>query len=327
MRVRPGKGAKSGNMSDQEKPKLIIICGPTGIGKTALSLSLAEAFGGEIVSADSMQIYRYMDIGTAKPSPAEQQRVAHHMIDVADPDEAYDAARYAREARDCLAGLQRRRVLPLVVGGTGLYIRALLHGLFAARPSSPEIREQLRQEARASGSLALHERLAGCDPEAARRIHPNDAYRVIRALEVYALTGRPMSACQQAHGFADVPFDALKICLHIERQALYERINQRVVQMVAEGLLEEVRQLLEMGYPGGLKSMQSIGYRHMVDYLQGRRDWFDAVEQMKRDTRRYAKRQLIWFRKDRELIWLGPGDLREARARIEKFLEPAAGSA
>jgi len=304
-----------------DKPKIIVICGPTGIGKTELSLHLAEAFRGEVVSADSMQIYRFMEIGTAKPEPADQRRVPHFMIDVADPDEPYDAARYAREARDCVTAIDRRGRVPFIIGGTGFYIKALLFGLFAARPASPEIRAQLREEARVKGSHQLYERLAACDPEAVQRIHPNDTYRVIRALEVYALTGRPMSACQQTHGFSDAPFDALKLCLNIERQALYGRINQRVEQMMAQGLLEEVRELLKMGYSGDLKSMQSIGYRHMVDYIQGRATWIDAVDQMKRDTRRYAKRQLIWFKKDPDVTWMAPDDFRGARARIEKFLD------
>jgi tRNA dimethylallyltransferase len=302
------------------KPGIVVICGPTGIGKTELSLQLAELFGGAVVSADSMQIYRFMDIGTAKPTPAERQRVPHFMIDVADPDASYDAARYAEEARGCIAELHRAGRLPLVVGGTGFYVKALLHGLFAARPASSEIRARLREEARQSGSRRLYERLLACDPEAAGRIHPNDAYRIIRALEVWELTGRPMSEWQKAHGFAEAPFASLKICLHIDRETLYERIERRVEKMIRRGLLEEVRSLLERGYPPDIKPMQALGYRHMIQYLQGLLPWDEAVRLMKRDTRRYAKRQLVWFRKDPEFVWMDPDDAAAIRRRIADFL-------
>ncbi len=302
------------------KPKIVVVCGPTGIGKTKVSLALAEAFRGAVVSADSMQIYRYMNIGTAKPDAAEQQRVPHYMIDVADPDAAYDAARYAGEARDCIAAIHGRQMRPFVIGGTGFYIKALLQGLFAARPSSPEIREELWRQKETGGSRALYDRLCACDPEASRRIHPNDAYRIVRALEVYLLTGRPISSCQQAHGFSDIPYDALKIGLHMEREALYERIERRVEKMIRQGLLEEVRNLLEMGYTEDLRPMQAIGYRHMVDYIRGRISWEESVELMKRDTRRYAKRQLVWFRKDKELVWAGPDACNELKKRIADFL-------
>jgi len=309
------------NLSAQARPKIIVIAGATGIGKTGLSLQLAEAFRGGIVSADSMQIYRLMDIGTAKPDPAERRRAPHYMLDVADPDDPYDAARYAKEARGCIAELHRAGRLPLVVGGTGFYIKALLQGLFEARPASDEVRERLREEVRQSGSRELYERLSACDPETAGRIHPNDAYRIIRALEVYELTGRPMSAWQQAHGFADAPFEALKICLHIDREVLYERIDQRVDQMVAQGLVEEVRGLLNRGYSPDLKPMQALGYRHMVEYIQGSVSRAEAIRLMKRDTRRYAKRQLIWFKKDTEFIWMAPDDVGAIRSRIADFLE------
>ena len=307
--------------SVKARPKIVVIAGATGIGKTGLSLQLAEAFRGGIVSADSMQIYRFMDIGTAKPDAAERQRAPHCMLDVADPDEPYDAARYVKEARGCIAGLHRAGRLPLVVGGTGFYIKALLQGLFEARPASAEIRSRLREEARQSGSRVLYDRLSACDPEAAARIHPNDAYRVIRALEVCEVTGRPMSAWQQAHAFADAPYDALKICLHMERDALYERIDERVDQMVGQGLLQEVKALLERGYAADIKSMQALGYRHMMQYIQGGASWEESIRLMKRDTRRYAKRQLIWFKKDTDFIWMAPDDVGAIRSRIEDFLE------
>lgn len=308
------------NNPSMSRPKVVVVCGPTGIGKTRLSLELAREFNGGIVSADSMQIYRYMDIGTAKPEPFERAAAPHYMIDVADPDQPYDAARYAAEARNAVRALETEKKLPLIIGGTGLYIRALLHGLFDASPYSPELRNRLKQEAEQKGGRHLYNRLAGCDPEAAARIHPNDVYRIIRALEVYVLTGNPISEYQQKHGFAEAPFDALKIGLQMERKCLYEQINLRVEKMLDKGLLEEVQHLLEIGYSPKLKPMQSLGYRHMVEYLQGNICWKDAVCQMKRDTRRYAKRQLVWFRKDPDLAWMAPDSVKEACCHVRRFL-------
>ena len=308
------------NGSSMPKPRVVVVCGPTGIGKTRLSMALANRFNGGIVSADSMQIYRHMNIGTAKPDADQQAAAPHYMIDVADPDEAYDAARYAREAQEAIASLEQQGRLPLIIGGTGLYIKALLYGLFDAAPSSPRLREKLRNEAAQKGTRILHERLAACDAKAAGRIHPNDAYRIIRALEVHALTGRPISEYQHDHGFANARYCFLKIGLYMDRQALYAQINQRVEQMVAEGLLREVRSLQEMGYDPELKSMQSLGYRHMTAYLQGCLDWNEAIDQMKKDTRRYAKRQLVWFRKDPDVFWMGPDSVEEACRRVWAFL-------
>ncbi|MBA2881397.1 tRNA dimethylallyltransferase [Desulfosalsimonas propionicica] len=309
------------NSSSMPKPRVVVVCGPTGIGKTRLSMALANRFNGGIVSADSMQIYRHMNIGTAKPDAAKQAAAPHYMIDVADPDEAYDAARYAREAQEAVANLKQQGRLPLIIGGTGLYIKALLYGLFDAAPSSPRLREKLRNEAAQKGTRILHERLAACDAKAAGRIHPNDAHRIIRALEVHALTGRPISEYQHDHGFANAHYCFLKIGLYMDRQALYAQINQRVEQMVAEGLLREVRSLQEMGYDPELKSMQSLGYRHMTAYLQGCLDWNEAIDQMKKDTRRYAKRQLVWFRKDPDVFWMGPDSVEEACRRVRAFLK------
>ena len=305
-----------------QKTRIIVISGPTGIGKTELSISLAEVFGGEIVGADSMQIYRHMDIGTAKPGPDERGRVPHHLIDVADPDEAYDAARYMREARAAVDDIKSRGRLPVVVGGTGFYIKALLYGLFDAKPEDVRVRNRLWQEAHALGGGAMHERLAACDPETARRIHPNDTYRVIRALEVFELTGTPVSAFRAVHRFSDAPYCPLKFALCMDRGKLYRRINARVDQMIAQGIIEEVRGLLQMGYDKNARAMQALGYRHILGYLEGEADWQTAVETLKRDTRRYAKRQLTWFRKDMETIWVRPDQQAEITERIRAFLFP-----
>jgi len=303
------------------KPKLIVISGPTGIGKTDLSLSLAEQFNGSIVSSDSMQIYRYMDIGTAKPDVAELRRVPHYMIDIVEPDEPFDAARFYREGRQAIAQIYSLQRVPLVVGGTGFYLKALLYGLFDAKPVDPDILLKLKNESDANGIKPLYERLCVCDPSAASRIHVNDAYRVIRALAVFEMSGKPMSEFQQAHGFKESPFDVLKICLFNDRETLYERINRRVDQMIDSGLLEEVKSLLQNGYSGDIKSMQSIGYRHMVEYVNGENTWDETIYTLKRDTRRFAKRQLTWFRKDTDMIWKSPDDAEEIMALVRGFLE------
>lgn len=288
------------------KPKLVVVCGPTAAGKTAFAIELAEALGGEIVGADSMQVYRMMDIGTAKPDVDELSRAPHHMIDIVDPDEPFDAERYASLAREAVAGIAARGRVPIVAGGTGLYIRTLLHGLFRAAPVDPELRRRLQKEASANGAPSLHRRLERADPEAAGRIHPNDRQRVIRALEVFASTGRPLSRFQRSHAFADCPYEAFKIGLKMDRKRLYERIDRRVEAMIEAGFVDEVRGLIDRGYAVGLKSMQSLGYRHMGAYLSGGMPWQEALRTMKRDTRRYAKRQLTWFGGEDDILWTPP---------------------
>jgi len=245
--------------SVSKKPKVIVICGPTGIGKTAVGIELAGKFGGEIISADSMQIYRYMDIGTAKPTPEELAQIKHHMIDIVNPNEDFDAVQFSKQARDRIAEIGTRGLIPFIVGGTGLYIKALLHGLFQSKPVDPQIRNRLRQEAEENGSGFLFERLKKMDPAAAGRIQPNDSYRIIRALETIESSGKTISEHHQNHGFADDPFNALKIGLQMDRQNLYQRIDNRVHLMIEAGLVAEVTKLLEMGYTAELKSMQSIG--------------------------------------------------------------------
>jgi tRNA dimethylallyltransferase len=307
-------------VAKHRKPNVVVICGPTGIGKTTVAIELAGSLGGEIVSADSMQIYRFMDIGTAKPTPEEQAAAPHHMIDIVDPDEPFDAARYATLARQAIASIIARQRLPLVVGGTGFYIRALLGGLFDAGASNPKIRRKLLGQAEQEGTEALYERLGTCDPETAAGLHPNDTFRIVRALEVFEITGRPLSVHQQRHGFGDRPYDALIIGLDTDRRHLYERIDQRVDAMMAAGFLEEVKGLLSRGYGQDLKSMQSIGYRHMLDLIGGRCDRQTTLAAMKRDTRRYAKRQLTWFRADPGVVWIAVESRAAIRQRIDEFL-------
>ncbi len=313
---------ETGSMSlKPEKPFIIAVCGPTGIGKTSTAINIAEAEHGEIIGADSMQIYRHMDIGTAKPTAAEQARVPHHMVDVADPDDDFDAAKFSRMASRVITELAGRGVLPVVAGGTGLYIKALTRGLFESEAGDPEIRARLRATADEKGVAALFTELEKVDPQTAARIHPNDTYRVIRALEVYETSGRPLSQLQSEHAFADEKYRCLKIGLTMDREKLYEHINRRVDAMIAQGLEAEVRQLLDSGYAPELKAMQSLGYRHMAAYISGQTDRDAMLETMKRDTRRYAKRQLTWFRADRDMHWFQPEETEKILGLVRRFLE------
>ncbi|MBU2489762.1 MAG: tRNA (adenosine(37)-N6)-dimethylallyltransferase MiaA [Proteobacteria bacterium] len=306
---------------EPEKTPVIVIAGPTASGKTGASLALAEALDGEIISADAMAVYRLMDVGTAKPTAGERARVPHHLIDVVRPDEPYDAARFAREAREVAAKILARGKRVFVVGGTGLYIRAFLSGLFSSGRSDPELRDRLRAEAESLGAPALHCRLVERDPAAAARIHENDAFRIVRALEVAELTQRPLSEFHEEHAFSDRPYLPLSFCLAPDREELYARINARTEVMMAAGLVEEVQGLLDMGFSPGLKSMQSIGYRQVVEFLQGQRDLAGTVEAIRQDTRRFAKRQFTWFRKEPGMQWIEPERAGDMEALIRRFLK------
>jgi tRNA dimethylallyltransferase len=306
---------------NQPSPRIIVICGPTGIGKTASAISLARMFNGEIINADSMQVYQYMDIGTAKPSPSERAAIPHHMIDIIAPDEPFDAAVFASMGRDKIMELNSRGVVPFVAGGTGLYIKALTRGIFQSEAGDPDIRENLKKTAREKGTPFLHDRLREVDPETAGRVHPNDMYRIVRALEVFEITNIPISCHHQEHRFGEALFDVLKIGLTMDRTLLYDRINRRVDAMIAQGLLEETQQLLNRGYSDRLKPMNAIGYRHMTTFMRGQFAWEDAVETLKRDTRRYAKRQFTWFKADPDIIWTQPEKIEEILPAIKKFLQ------
>jgi tRNA dimethylallyltransferase len=303
-----------------EKPRVIVLCGPTAVGKTTVAIRLAGEIHAQILNADSMQVYRYMDIGTAKATPEEQREIRHHLIDVVDPDQPFDAATYARLAGVVIDDLHRQHVASLIVGGTGLYIKALVHGLFQAPPSNMDLRFRLKQEFTELGPAHMHERLASIDPQTAARLHPHDAPRILRALEIYEATGKPISGHQGAHGFSDQPYRVMKIGLLMDRDLLYRRIEARVDQMIEAGLSDEVQRLLSMGYGPDLKPMQSIGYRHMVDFLEGRMTFSEAVRTLKRDTRRYAKRQMTWFNKDTGIQWIDQGNDRAMVQAVRLFL-------
>ncbi|RJR38404.1 MAG: tRNA (adenosine(37)-N6)-dimethylallyltransferase MiaA [Desulfobacteraceae bacterium] len=304
----------------EEKPKIIVIAGPTASGKTSLAIELALAIGGEIVNADSMQVYRGMDVGTAKPDSHERSSVPHHLMDVVDPDEDFNAALYRSLALPVIRGILSRGRVPFVVGGTGLYIRVLLGGVVPSPPIDPKLRRGLQDEIARKGPASFHERLKELDPESARRIHPHDRVRILRALEIIYLSKKRLSALVENHRFKDNPFNALKICLQIEREQLYHRINERCVRMIESGLAAETASLLKKGYSPALKSMTGLGYRHMVGVLEGRWDMDAALRKLQSETRRYAKRQMTWFRADPENIWVRPGDVEGISRRIREFL-------
>jgi tRNA dimethylallyltransferase len=311
--------------ASQDRVRVVVVAGPTAAGKTALAIEWAEQWGGEIVGADSQQVYRYMDVGTAKPTAEERLRVIHHLIDVADPDEAYSAGRYEEEAAAAVDAIVGRGRVPFVVGGTGLYLRALLDGLTTKVGRDPERRAALEAEqeaAKAAGDTdRLHRRLAKVDAVTAERLHPNDAVRIIRALEVTELTGRPAS-----ESFRDAPaeprYDALQLVIDPGRDLLNERIDRRCEAMVNGGLLQEVRNLREMGYGPELASMRAIGYRHLQPVVDGVEILANVVEQLQHDTRQFARRQRTWFRAVEGAVWIDPErERKDAGERIARFLE------
>jgi tRNA dimethylallyltransferase len=294
------------------------------VGKTDASLFLARELGAEIVSADSMQIYRGMDIGTAKPTKEQRRLVYHHMIDIADPAQPYSVGDYLRDARAALDGIISSGGVPIVVGGTGLYIRALMRVLFHGPPADVELRGRLLQKDADGGEGALYAELVGVDPAAAIKIHPNDLRRPVRALEVYYLRDRTISDFQQEHAFKDRPYPFRLLFLTRERKELYPRIETRVDQMIADGLEAEVRRLFDQGYADTLPSMQGLGYKHFMDLFHGRSSREEAVALLKRDTKRYAKRQFTWFRREPEAAWVDITGLtrpEEIAERIKKNIE------
>lgn len=302
--------------------RLVVVAGPTASGKSELAVRIAEQVGGEIINADSMQFYSGMEIGTARPARELMARVPHHLFGVVTPDINYTAAAFIADARRVIADIAGRGRVPVVVGGTGLYIRALLCGLAASPPSDEEYRQGLVDFAEQHGNQALHARLLEIDPEAAARLHSNDRLRVIRALEVYHQTGRPFSLYQLDHGFNEEWCRAFKIGIDVERSLLYARIEERVDMMVAAGLLAEVKGLIDKGYSPALKSMGAIGYKEMCGHLAGRYTLAEAVSLIKRNTRRYAKRQVTWFKADPEIYWVDyPAEFANICKVITDFLK------
>lgn len=289
-------------LASQLKP-VVILVGPTAVGKSEVAVGLAKRLSGEIVTADSMQVYKGMDIGTAKPTPAEQNGIPHHLIDVVTPDETFNVARYRELAHQVIADIHARGRLPIVSGGTGLYIRAVLDEfVLPGSGSDPVVRARLEAEAEREGKQALYQRLREIDPETAKRLHPNDVRRVIRALELYETTGKTMSQHLQEAQQKEPRYHDIRIGLTRPRAALYRRIEQRVEQQIAAGLVDEVRRLVQC-YELNKTARQALGYKEIIDYLEGKSTFEEAVERLKRETRRYAKRQYTWFRRDKRLRW------------------------
>ena len=286
-----------------EKKSVLVICGPTGSGKTSLALSLVEKFPLEIISADSRQVYRRMDVGTAKATVAEQAVVPHHMIDLIDPDQEFSVAEFVDQARPLIEDISVRGKIPCIVGGTGLYIRALLGGLAQLPSSDSELRKQLHQREESEGPGYLFQELQQIDPEAAAEIHPNNIIRIVRALEVCALSGRKISELKSEHRFAEQPYRVMKLAPDYPRADLYSRINLRTEQMIESGLVEEVRSLVA-SYSLDLKALQTLGYREVVRYLKSEIAAEQMIDDIKKYTRQYAKRQLTWFRKEEDIIWV-----------------------
>ncbi|MBI5117481.1 tRNA (adenosine(37)-N6)-dimethylallyltransferase MiaA [Candidatus Poribacteria bacterium] len=299
--------------------ELLVICGPTAVGKSSVGVEVAEKLCGEIVSADSMQVYRGLDIGTDKPSAELRNRVPHHMIDVVEPEEGYSAARYEREAGEIITRLLAENKIPVVVGGSGLYIRILINGIFPAPPASASIRKRLKEESREHGVNTLYERLKAVDPAYARVAAPTDLRRIVRALEVFELTGAPFSGWHGRHRTERKTRDSFMVGLMRSREDLYARIDRRVEEMFARGLVDEVRRLCEQGHGRALLHLRPLGYIEALDCLDGRINVEEAMRLTKRNSRHYAKRQMTWFRKE-AVRWIDLEPADEAKQTLSKIV-------
>ncbi len=309
-------------MSDFCKTKpLVVVCGPTASGKTALSIFIAENFGGEIISADSCQIYKYMNIGTAKPDEDEKKGIPHYMMDIINPDKDFSVFDFVKMAKKCIDDCHRRGVLPILVGGTGLYIDHLISNIELLKNSGNEdIRKKLKERLETEGKEALYSELEAIDKKAAEKIHINNTKRVLRALEIYYATGKTMSEQNELSRQNESEYNT-KILMPVwDREVLYERINKRVDIMLEAGLADEVKNLLNMGYDRDLKAMQAIGYKEMFKYLSGEVSLDEAVFEIKQNSRHYAKRQLTWFKRNADIVCLTEDFFENAKVQIEEFL-------
>lgn len=299
------------------KKPLIILTGPTAVGKTKASIGLAKALNGEIISADSMQVYKYMDIGSAKIKPEEMQGVKHYLVDELEPDEEFHVVRFQQMAKKAMDEIYAKGKIPIVVGGTGFYIQALLYDIdFTESNEDTSYREELESITKEYGAEYLHNMLREVDPASAEAIHANNVKRVIRALEFYKLTGQKISEHNEKERAKESPYDFCYFVLNDERQNLYKRIDIRIDQMLEEGLLEEVTALKNKGYTKDMVSMQGLGYKEILDYLNGECTLEDAIYILKRDTRHFAKRQLTWFRRERDVIWVDKNKYAYDEAKI-----------
>ncbi|BFU93947.1 MAG: tRNA dimethylallyltransferase [Nitrospira sp.] len=283
---------------------LVVIIGPTAVGKSRVAVEVAKHFNTDVLTADSRQVYCGMDLGTDKPTLSERQGIPHRLIDLVRPDQPFNAGLYRRHAMDEIDRLHGLRLIPLVVGGTGLYVRTLVRGLCEAPPAQPAVRAQLLEEAREFGAESLYGRLVSVDPVSASKLHPHDSAKVIRALEVHQLSGKPMSAFHTSHAFNDQPYRALLVGLDRNREVLYRRIEARIDWQLEHGFLDETAQLLAQGYHRESSAMKGLGYRQAADFLAGDCEYSEMVRRFKRDTRHFAKRQLTWFRREPAVQWL-----------------------
>ena len=287
------------------KQKLIVVAGPTASGKTRLAIDIAKSVNGEIVNADSMQIYKYMNIGSAKPTLEEQSEAKHHLIDFLEPDEEFSVADYTELAHKIIAEIASRGKIPIMCGGTGLYINSVVNDItFGEIETDYKLREELNELAKQHGSQYLLDILKEFDPVSAQRLHPGNLRRIVRAIEFYRTTGIPISEHQEMTKQKESRYEPLMLCVKWDREVLYDRINKRVDIMLNDGLLDEVKCLMEMGYTKELNSMKGIGYKEVIDYFEGNMSLEDTVNLIKQSSRRYAKRQLTWFRRDKRILWL-----------------------
>ena len=307
-------------MKDKTLRPLLVVAGPTGVGKSEAAVLLAKKIGGEIISADSMQVYRAMDIGSAKITKGEMLGVPHHLLDVADPTEAFDAARYQELAKEAIAGIRGRGHVPILCGGTGFYIQTVTRDIdFSEGDADPKLRGELAEYASAYGNEALLERLRQMDPEAANVLHANNVKRVIRAIEYFTRTGESICRHNEREAARPSPYDLLQFVLTDDREKLYARIDRRVDFMMEEGLLDEVRYLAAMGLTRDMVSMQGLGYKELLDFFEGKYDLAEAVRVIKRDSRHYAKRQETWFRREKDAVWLRRSDFADISAIAEEM--------
>ncbi len=309
-------------MSEEKRP-LVVLTGPTATGKTHLSIALAKMLSGEIISADSMQVYRHMDIGSAKITPEEMADVPHHLIDVLDPRDEFHVVRFQEMAKAAVKETYARNHIPIVVGGTGFYIQALLYDIDFTEETDEEYRGRLKEMAERRGNGYLHSLLAQVDPKSAEMIHENNRKRVIRALEFYHTTGHRLSEHNEVQRQRISPYQFVCFVLTDDRQRLYERIDLRVDQMIDAGLVDEVRRLRNMGCRRDMVSMQGLGYKEILDYLEGEISLEEAVYRIKRDTRHFAKRQLTWFRRERDVIWINKEDFSGDEKKILAYMKQA----
>ena len=293
------------------KPKVIVICGPTASGKTALSIELAKKINGEIISSDSMQIYKNMDIGTAKPSKEEMQGIQHYLLDFVEPNQRYSVAEFKKDAENAIEEILKKGKTPIIVGGTGLYVDSLIYGIeYQDIELDEKYRNELEQRADAEGLSKFYEEAQQIDPQAMEKISPNDKKRILRVLEIYKATGKNKTEQEIESRKKGVKYDYKVFAINWERELLYERINKRVDIMIEQGLVKEVENLLQQ-YQEFPTAMQGLGYKEVVEYLQDEITYEEMIEKIKMETRRYAKRQITWFKKNKQTIWIGPHDLQK----------------